>query len=222
MKKFLLIVVLVLSLPVFGLSPAVDKAHKASYQIGQKAVSGGGFCSATAVGPHALLTAAHCEIPTDDLYIRGIEDNPVQIVGKIRDEQDHSIYLLKGVTFPVYAEILPADKFEQGEDVFTFGNPGDWQDIYQRGYIAGILVDRSMAAAFGAGNPDEILLDFQAFPGQSGSGVFNADGKLITVVSGEDEQEHHDEAIAFASAYRLNFSPEDLARAKAFSAEAKK
>ena len=222
MKKFLLLLILGLSLPALAISPAIDKAHKASYQIGQVSVSGNGRCSATAVGPHALLTASHCEIPTDALYIRGIESNPVLIVGKIRDEQDHTIYLLQGVTFVDYVDIVPADTFYSGEDVFTFGNPGDWTDNYQRGYIAGIKVDRSLAAAMGQGDPDEILMDFQAYPGQSGSGIFNTDGKLITVLSEEEIQSHHDDAIAFASAYRLNFKPEDIARAKAFSAEVKK
>jgi hypothetical protein len=219
-KKFLLfLAILCISLPASSLSPAIDKAHKASYQIGQMSVSGSGRCSATAIGPHALLTASHCEIPTDALYIRGIDGNPVQIVARVRDDLDHTIYLLKGVTFDDYVEVAPADPLDQGEDVFTFGNPGDWQDIYQRGYVAGIKVDRSMQAAFGQGDPDEILLDFQAYPGQSGSGVFNTDGKLVTVVTQEEVQTHHDDAISFASAYRLNFKAEDIARAKTFSAE---
>jgi V8-like Glu-specific endopeptidase len=222
-KKLLVlaIAVLFLTLPVFGLTAAETKAHAASYQIGQITVSGGGRCSATAIGPHALLTASHCEAPTDELYIRGQEGNPFQIVGRIRDEQDHTIFLLKGVTFSDYADVLPADKFEQGEDVFTFGNPGKWQDIYQRGYVAGVLVDDSLAAALGHGDPDEVLLDFQAYPGESGAGVFNSEGKLLTVVAADDIQAKPDEAISFASAYRLNFSPEQLLRAKTFSAEAK-
>ena len=219
MKKFLALFVLFIALPVFGLSPAEVKAHSASYQIGQATVSGGGRCSATAIGPHALLTASHCEEPTDALYIRGIEGNPVEIVGKIRDEQDHTIYLVKGVTFADYAELAP-DKFEQGEDIFTFGNPGKWRDIYQRGYVVGTLVDNSMEAAMGGGDPDEILFNFQAYPGESGAGVFNLDGKLVAVVSQDDIQVKAEEGIAFASAYRLNFKPEDIARAKAFSAEA--
>lgn len=221
MKKFLALVALLISLPVFGLTPAETKAHSASYQIGQATLSGGGRCSATAIAPHALLTASHCEEPTDALYIRGIADNPVEIVGKIRDEQDHTIYLLKGVTFADYVEVAP-DKFEQGENVFTFGNPGKWQDIYQRGYVVGILVDNSMEAALGGGDPDELLFDLQVFPGQSGAGVFSPEGKLIAVISSDRIQVKDEEGIAFGSAFRLNFKSEDIARALSFSAETPK
>lgn len=222
MKKFLLALFVFCTLSAFAVSPVIDKAHKASYQIGQVVVSGGGRCSATAIGPHALLTAAHCEAPTDYLYIRGVEANPVLIVGRIRDEQDHTIYLLKGVTFAVYADVLLTDPLEISEDVFTFGNPGDWQDIYQRGYVAGIKVDHSIQAAMGDSDPDEIFLDFQAFPGQSGAGVFNTDGKLVAVVAATDMQVKHDDAIAFAAAYRLSFTQAELDKARAFSAEVKK
>jgi V8-like Glu-specific endopeptidase len=220
-KKFvLLLVVLGLSLPAFAISPAIIKAHKASYQIGQMTVSDGARCSATAIGPHALLTATHCELPSDDLYIRG-EENPVAIVARIRDGQDHSILLLKGVTFADYVEV-DQKSLQVTDDVFTIGNPGDWTDIYQKGYVAGLKVDRSMAAAMGEGEPDKILIDIQAFPGESGAGIFNTSGVLVAVLSGDQMQTREGVSMDLGFAYFLNFKPEDIARAKAFSAEVKK
>ena len=78
------------------------------------------------------------------------------------------------------------------------------------------------ATRSGGGDPDELLFDLQAFPGESGAGVFGVDGKLIAVISATRIQVKEEEGIAFASAYRFNFKPEDLARALAFSAEVKK
>lgn len=217
MKKFLLLVVLGLSLPAFAISPAIIKAHKASYQIGQATIAEGSRCSATAIGPHALLTATHCELPTDDLYIRG-EDGPFTVIARIRDGQDHSILLLKGVTFADYVEV-DQKSLQVTDDVFTIGNPGDWQDIYQKGYVAGLKVDRSMAAAMGEGEPDKILIDIQAFPGESGAGIFNTSGILVAVLSGDQMQTREGVSMDLGFVYFLNFKPEDIARAKAFSAE---
>jgi V8-like Glu-specific endopeptidase len=218
-KKFLAIFVLLVTLPVFGLSPVIDKAHKATYQIGQQTISDQGTCTATAIGPHALLTASHCELPSDDLFIRDA-DGPYTIIARIRDGQDHSILLVKGITFPAYVDV---DQKSLGvtDDIFTIGNPGEWQDIYQKGYVAGLKIDQSPAAVMGAGKPTEILIDIQAFPGQSGSGIFNTAGVLVAVLSGDEMQVHDGKSIDLGVAYPLAFKDEDIARAVAFSAEAK-
>lgn len=220
MKKLVLaIALLLLTLPALAISPAVSKAHKSTYQIGQQTISDQGTCTATAIGPHALLTATHCELPSDDLYIRDAE-GPYTVVARIRDGQDHSILLLKGITFPTYVDV---DETSLGvtDDIFTIGNPGEWQDIYQKGYVAGLKIDQSAAAAMGAGKPAEILIDIQAFPGESGSGIFNTDGVLVAVLSGDEMQVHEGRSIDLGTAYPLAFKSEDIARAKAFSAEAK-
>jgi hypothetical protein len=216
-KKFVLFLILCISLPAFAVSPAVDKAHKASYQIGQVTLSDESICSATAIGPHALLTATHCELPTDDLHIRDLS-GPFEIVARVRDGSDHTILLLKGVTFADYVEINQKG-VNVTDDIFTIGNPGEWQDIYQKGYIAGFLIDQSMEAAMGAGKPPEVLIDIQAYPGESGAGIFNTDGVLIDVLSGDHMQKHDGISMDLGAAYLLTFKPEDITRAKAFSAE---
>ena len=221
MKKFLLfLAILCISLPVFGQSPAIVKAHKASYQIGQVTLSDKSVCSATAIGPHALLTATHCELPSEALYIRDAEGSPAEVVARIRDGQDHTILLLKGVTFADYVTV-DQKAIHVTDDIFTIGNPGGWKDIYQKGYVAGILIDHSMEAAMGEGKPPELLIDIQAFPGESGAGIFNTDGVLVAVLSGDEMQVHDGVSIDLGSAYPLSFKDPDLARAKSFTAEAK-
>jgi hypothetical protein len=212
MKKVLCF--LLLSASAFAMSPAVDKAHKASLHVGQATLSGHVFCSATAIGPQAVLTATHCELPDETLYIENA--NPAEIVGRIRDGQDHTIYLLKGATFADYVLVDLKDPVEVSEDIFTFGNPGDWDDVYQRGYIASIQKDRSLAASLGDGYPDTILLDLQAFPGESGAGIFNAKGDVIAVLSGDQHQVKEGVSIDLASAYPMAFKQEDLDKARTF------
>ncbi len=218
MKKFLLfLAILCISLHAFSISPAIDKAHKASYQIRQVTISDGARCSATAIGPHALLTATHCELPTDDLYIRG-EEGPFTVIARIRDGQDHSILLLKGITFADFVEV-DQKSLRVTDDIFTIGNPGIWQDIYQKGYVAGLIVDRSLEAAMGAGEPTKILIDIQAYPGESGAGIFNTSGVLVAVLSGDQMQTKEGVSMDLGAAYFMVFKPEELARAKTFSAE---
>jgi len=207
---------LLMSSLAFAVSPAVDKAHKASLHIGQETVADSNYCSATAIGPQAILTATHCELPDDTLYVEG-RKVPLEIVRRMRDGNDHTIYLIKGTVFSVYANVSLTDPVEVSEDVFIFGNPGKWSDVYQKGYIASIQVDNSIEAAFGHAGPDTILIDLQAFPGESGAGIFNTSGEVIAVLGFDCPQTHKDAAIDFAGAYPLAFKQADIDKARSFS-----
>lgn len=182
----------------------VQKAHAATLHIAQATATGGDLCSATAIGPHALLTASHCEMPDDELLIQeGSIDT--QIVGRLRDGSDHTIYLVTA-TFENYALVNQSDRLEQSEEVFLFGNPGDWHDIYRRGYVAGRY-------------RNEILFDFPVFHGDSGAAVFNASGEIVGVLTGQQRQQTDDESdnIKLAFSFRLSFSDAQLAQAKSFT-----
>lgn len=222
--KFLAALLLsaVLSFPACA-SPITD-AHKTTLHIGQSVVDGHpALCSATVIGPQAILTASHCEMPSDVLEIEGHDgenNNDIDIVGRIRDGNDHTIYLLKNVHFAQSASVNTADPLDAGEDVFVFGNPGDFSDILRKGYVAGLEQDQSLAAAFGHGTPDHVLFDLNIWHGDSGSGVFNDKGEVIAVISGiiVQSEEHDGSSIKLTYALRLKFLPADLARAKTFSA----
>ena len=222
MKQFLLTVFLlvVLAASAGALSPELIKAHKASHQIGQEVLLlGGRGCTATAIGPQALLTATHCEMPTDVLYVRGVE-YPATIVGRIRDENDHTIYLLQNIHFADYIDVSLTDPKEQGEDVFVFGNPGAWSDQFRKGYITGVKHDESLAGALGVGMPDMTLFDLNTWHGDSGSAILNANGKIIAVLStGEGQVNPSDPSdnIVLTGAFVFAFKQGDLDRARGFS-----
>jgi V8-like Glu-specific endopeptidase len=198
----------------------ITKAHGATLQIGQQIISEQKICSATAIGPHAVLTATHCEVASDYLAIREGEGD-YKILGRIRDGNDHTIYLVSGAAFKDFAPVVLTDPLAINEDVFTFGNPGEWEDIFQRGYIAGTQADHSVAAALAGGSPDTILFSVQAYKGESGAAVFNSAGQVIAVISFDDLQIDKDdgERIGFAAALRFAFTQADIDKAAAFAGQ---
>lgn len=206
-----------------SLSPEVLKARKASHQIAQQTLLiGRRSCTATAIGPQALLTATHCELPTDVLSIR-YQNRPATIVARIRDGNDHTIYLLKNVTFLDYVDVSLSDPLEQGEEVCVWGNPGTWSDQFRKGYVTGIKKVGTSLGAFLSGEPPEppmILFDLPAWRGDSGSAILNSDGKVIAVLSTGEIQSIKDDpldSISLTGAYKFAFSQDDLDAARKFN-----
>ena len=122
-------------------------------------------CSATAVGPHALLTASHCERPVDELTIDGKD---AAILGHTRDNKDHTVYFVDAtfVTWSAFADTLP----DVADRVFIFGNPGANKDDYREGYISHI-------------EDEDLLIDLNGYPGDSGSALFDTEGKICGIIS---------------------------------------
>ena len=174
------------------------------------------MCSATAIGPHAILTASHCESPTDAISIRGYEDAKIHIDRIIRDDRDHSIFLLSGVTFEHYTALDLDYKPVQGEQVFIFGNPGSLSDIYRDGSVAGTTFNK---------DTDVLLVNLNGWHGDSGSGLFTASGKLIGVLAGQIAQSSDsdkNDQIAFVACDAVLFSPAELAEALAYQGQIEK
>lgn len=211
MKTLLAVLFFLLVIPAFAGGPAVDKAHKATHEIGQFTINGAeSVCTAVAIGPQALLTASHCELPTNSMDL-AFAPASVLIVGRMRDGMDHTVLFVQGTTFTDYVDV-DLTPVEISDDFFTFGYPGEWDDVYQRGYLAAVLQDPSHR------KPDTLLFAFQAFPGESGAGVFNADGKLVAILSYDAPQTDGPSRIAMAGAYPFAFTRADIDKARAFSA----
>jgi hypothetical protein len=87
-------------------------------------------CGATVIGPHAVLSAAHCfSWP----YTLRIGYQPVSVKRVMLDGNDH-IILIVDRTFRRWVWLGTA---EQGDPVYIIGNPGDWSEQYRHGYVAG-------------------------------------------------------------------------------------
>jgi hypothetical protein len=152
----------------------IATAHATTHKIEFRPVLGGGHCSATAVGPQALLTASHCEAPSNTILIDGTTHH---VMAFFRDDFDHTLFMVDE-TFPAWAKVSN-DAMQPGDDIFIFGNPSDFDDLYRKGtvgsYPTRVFKTMPMAAEF--------LLDINGFPGDSGAGIFNTKGELVGVVS---------------------------------------
>lgn len=175
---------------------AVQRAHATALRL---TMDDGGSCSGTAIGPHALLSATHCFVGVQALAING---EPVVVTDAISDGHDHTI-LFVDRNFTNFATI--SQEPAQGDPVFILGNPSDLSDIFRAGHMAGSAV---------AGNARITLYDLQDFFGDSGSGIFNARGDLVGVVSVVRVLAQRDARIQFAGAFPMAFTPAQLELAR--------
>jgi hypothetical protein len=230
-KLFLLFVALLcISAGAHATNPVVEKAHKTSHKIKMYSVLGGsaGTCSATAIGPHALLTASHCISTSAIIDVDGRE---ADVMGTIGDGLDHTIILERGVNFADYSDVATT-KPQIADEVFVFGNPGPMTDVFRKGYVAGFNHNdddpETPAEALQrprqrAGNDavEIIFYDFNGFFGDSGSAVFNNDGKVVAVTSfiyGGNESGHE---LKFMGSYELRLTAEQLQQARDYNPPAK-
>ena len=129
------------------------------------------------------VTAAHCELGTDEIVLQGKDDAPdvdLKIERAVRDGYDHTIMYvspidLAGYVFPFFAPVDLVHKFVRGEDVFLIGNPHGFSNIFRKGYVAGY----TLCDGLNQESIPEILIDVRVGEGDSGAGIFDGNGNLI-------------------------------------------
>lgn len=220
MKKFVLSVLLLLSTCSFGASDAVKKAYNATLEIAQRTITDpdGSTCAGVAIGPHAILTATHCELPTDDLYIDS-KDGPAHILQRLRDGYDHTIYLVDdSISFDVLAEV-DQNNAQIADHVFTWGHPGPLTYAYREGYVSSYDLATPTT-------PMTVYYDINIFSGDSGAGLFSMEtGKLVAVISEFWQYENDKDKlmhIHMCVVYPMAFTDDQLALAKTFTPPKKK
>jgi hypothetical protein len=124
----------------------------------------GGFCSGVIVGPHAILTAAHCHVIGNPLKVNGAF---VTVTDMVDDGADHVLYRV-AETFPTWAVRGPMPLV--GDKAFIVGHPFGWPPMYRSGEYSGSV------------GTDQ-LWDIHVIHGDSGGGIFAANGQLVGVVS---------------------------------------
>lgn len=200
---------LFLSVETTATSAIQQRAKPATHVISTAGFTEESNCSATAIGRHALLTASHCEAPSDIVSIDGVPGYKIAEI--LRDANDHSILLLAGATFDAFVP-LGSRELKSGEQVFIWGNPSVSGAVYIKQLHKGTY---RATHVFKARLVD--VLDFQSFPGDSGSGVFSATGELLGVVSFIGSIPlPSGEIIAATGAVRLAFSKAQLDKAASF------
>lgn len=177
-----------------------EPAFKVTYTLKAETIADDSKCSATAIGPQAILTASHCELPTNAITL---DDTPAVIVEIIRDEFDHSIYIVKGVSFTTYA-VVNQQALKIGDDVFMFGSGDRYDGLLRKGYLAGLFKRLD-------GVP-QLTFDMNITAGDSGAGLFNDADELVAVVSTKYTSD--DKGFHTMGAFPLSFTTVQMNKAK--------
>ena len=162
MIRALLLAMLAITLTAAAASRPVNPRDFA-LRIVSATAGRGSICSATAVGPHEIETAAHCL----SYPLRMVNDKPATLVSFRKVADDRVRATIAGVRFDAWAT---PGKAVQGERVRYWGQPHGRPFVYREGSVAAIY-------------PDGLLLDVAVCSGDSGSGVFDDAGELVGVVS---------------------------------------
>jgi hypothetical protein len=190
--------------PVFAVNANIRVAieHQSMHEIVMTFTDAdgkhGALCTAYAVGPHTLMTAEHCDVKSDSVFVdpislQEIRDNkisPVKIVDREFDGQDHMLLDLAGVNFKQIVEVrgysaqgprLPL----QGERIHWWGNPGGMRDQYREGIVTGVIPWDVKDSPEGQRMEGPVLYLTQAtaIGGDSGSAVFGDDGRVVGIVT---------------------------------------
>ena len=168
-----------------------------------------GLCTGTAVGPHALLTALHCDRGETDTISLDLSVQKFHIIGTAYDGRDHIIYHLDGPAFTHYVVIKQREAV-LGETITSYGD--GHQDFPQHTYYGTVITDDN------GGDTSEIdqadgtrVFSIPVVPGDSGSAVYGRDGDIVALVTyGGTTDEGQNNAVGFA----LNFKPEVLEEIK--------
>jgi hypothetical protein len=159
-----------------------------------------GSCTATAIGPHTLLTAGHCDdyhvdkIYLDETYLPFVVTDKAtsyQITKKIFDGQDHMLLDIAGVYFPYYVTLHSAVRVPHQEEGFYYwGAPNATMNQYREGYFMG---ESPYNESDKSNDEDEqpirvrgplYLTAGSSIPGDSGSAIYSQfDGHLVGIVS---------------------------------------
>lgn len=161
-----------------------------------------GACTGTAVGPHALLTALHCDEGKYTTIRLDLYQEKFHIIGIAVDGRDHIIYHLDG---PALKNVVMINEREAilGERVISYGDGKT--DYPQHTYVGRVIEDVN------GGDTSELdavqgthCFSLPVKPGDSGSAIYGVDGSIVALVSLGDFE--HGAAVGFS----LAFSPEVL------------
>lgn len=152
----------------------------------------GGLCSGTAVGANTFLSAAHC-FSDSDKYVT-INGVPAEIQKVLNDGNDH-VLVIVDMTFKVWATFGPPVK--QRDRIHYWGNPAGLNMFYREGYVTGT-------------HGNDTMYDVNGFNGDSGTGVFDEQNRLVAVISYTYAIDRGTNIFQLMGSYPFNFTFDQL------------
>lgn len=180
-------------------------------------------CSATAIGPHAILTAEHCNngLIQHSALTLDLSTHHTNILGSAKDDRDHVIYLLDGPAFENFLrpdELLNVAPAEGSESVRIYG---DGLGRYPPRLVKGHVDAKANAAELSDVDHAQgtLWLKLAVLPGDSGSAVYNSAGQVVGLVTygfGAPARRAPSKGVV---AFALNFSQDVILAAHGFGAK---
>jgi len=225
MKKFFLALLLFVSFACSGPKPQpfhID--HPVSWQartshmlsFAMKDNTQVDICTGTVIGPHAVMTADHCD--SNDQFPKVFLDystRPYEILRAEHDDRDHAIYFLDG---PAFTEIEPYNvrSPQYGEAVYIYGfGHGQYPAMPKHGVVIREYDPSEINRAQGF-----VYETMPVIPGDSGSAVYGADGAILGLLTYQIV-----DGIIFkkeeSASFQLAFTPEQIVVAQSATFEKK-
>jgi hypothetical protein len=163
------------------------------------------LCSSTAIGPHTILTAAHCNLGKGDEHSTEVKlDYAVRnyhILAELDDGQDHTMLLLDGPAFKAFIPNLkPADP-QPGDEVVLYGDDqGQYPPLPKYGVIDGAMTDADVSDVDQGDGIEYYTIN--AIHGDSGSAIYDLkDGRIVGLLTYGVGREK-------AASFALDFPPD--------------
>jgi len=225
MKKFLTLVLMLAltAMPASAFNPQKALQRKAAHQIvfqvtivdDEGTQTGKALCTASAIGPHALLTAGHCDMGETDLRVDNeLSDRP--IFNRINDGEDHVIFLVGGSAFKdTMGRFYSPDTYQPdkvGDEVFLYGDGGGmYPPQYRQGRAMGVMtVPEKELSGMLITDPNVYMFDLNIVGGDSGSAIYDKrTGNLVTLVT-------YGVAEKYCGAYIMKFTQAQVEQAEKF------
>lgn len=168
-----------------------------------------GACTATAVAPHVLLTALHCDEYGESSVIHidaSVSDYHVQF--GVKDRVDHLLLVLDGPAFKNIVTIRERQA-AMGEPVISYGCGG--KDFPPHTYFGKVIPDANGGDQSDVDAADgTTVFTLPVIPGDSGSAIYGRDGSIVGLVTYGDEIDGENVAAGFP----LRFSQATLEKIK--------